>query len=358
VVTLTVVAALSSCGPRISTLPDMARSQPDAASLLDAAEQRVAEAIERVRGSALALEYSAADAPNGTRRVASGVVINDQGDVLSVRIDPPASASEIVARDASGRFLPARWVATDPETGLTLLRIPPGSARSAVAAPIGPKLGIPVLVVGNPFGLGHSVSRGSVSGLNRRVDLIPHPLGGLIQIDAALHPGDSGALLADFRGGWLGVVRSGLVTTAEGDREREYDHDLGFAIPAGDALWIAEQLRDRGRVERAYLGVTMGRTPGQPWPESDGDGARLDGVLAETPAARAGLKAGDRVVAFDGRPVHSTLELTNRLDFTSAGSRVTVEFVRGAGPHREVRRVTLDTARRPVFEAQRPSPKP
>ena len=66
-----------------------------------------------------------------------------------------------------------------------------------------------MLLIGNPFGLGHSVSRGSISGLNRRVELGSRQLGGLIQVDAALHPGDSGALVADLHGGWLGVIRSG-----------------------------------------------------------------------------------------------------------------------------------------------------
>jgi S1-C subfamily serine protease len=289
--------------------------------------------------------------------VASGVVISEAGDVLSVRIDPPSPASPVVVRDATGRRLPAQWVAADPETGLTLLKIPAGSARPAVPAASGPRLGTPVLVIGNPFGLGHSVGRGAVAGLGRRLGLGPRPLGGLIQVDAALHPGDSGALLADLRGGWLGVIRSGLATPADhgpdGDGRdhdrpgREYDHDLGFAIPAAHALWVADQLRTHGRVERAYLGVTMGEPEPAPGAEGDSDGATLDRVLADTPAAHAGLRPGDRVVALDGRPVRSPDDLTDRLDRTPADAEVTVDVARGAGPGSEVRRLTLRTARRP-----------
>ena len=123
----------------------------------------------------------------------------------------------------------------------------------------GARLGIPVLVIGNPFGLAHSVSRGYVAGLGRRLELGPRQLGGLIQVDASLHPGDSGALLADLQGGWLGVIRSGLAAPAESDRKgRESSTTTsGFAIPARDALWVADQLRTRRRVDRAYLGVTM-----------------------------------------------------------------------------------------------------
>src|SRR5205807_6151280 len=100
--------------------------------------------------------------------------------------DPPSAAVPIVARVASGKRLAARWVASDPETGLTLLRIEPGSARPASPSPRGARVGVPVLVIGNPFGLAHSVGRGFVAGLGRRLDLGPRPLGGLIQLDVAL----------------------------------------------------------------------------------------------------------------------------------------------------------------------------
>jgi S1-C subfamily serine protease len=327
-------------------------------------ERQLAEVIKRVRDSAVALEYASADGPSGGRRIASGVVISDGGEVLSIQIAAPAtsSPSSIVARVASGRSLEAKWIASDPETGLTLLRIAPGMARPAAPAPRGPRLGVPVLVIGNPFGLAHSVSRGYVSGLHRRLELGPRQLGGLIQVDAALHPGDSGALLADLRGGWLGVIRSDLAAPApekEKDRSlrgREYDHDLGFAIPARIALWVAAQLRDHKRVDRAYLGVTMDRTatvpPGEP------EGAVLKLVLADTPAERAGLKEGDRVVAIDSRPVRSPDELTDRLDLTPADSVVTLDLLRGPGPARTRLRLTFRAARRPPFEPSQSAPSP
>jgi S1-C subfamily serine protease len=276
------------------------------------------------------------------------VVINDRGDVLSIRIDSPAAAVPIVARDASGGRHPARWIAADAETGLTLLRIDPGVARPVRPSSRGPRLGSQVLVIGNPFGLGHSVVRGQVAGLDRRVDVGPRPLGGLIQIDAALHPGDSGALVANLRGEWLGLIRSGLATPGAG-RTLDHDHDLGFAIPARDALWIAEQLGTHHRVDRAYLGVRLNLGQGE------GDtppGALLDGVVAETPAARAGLKAGDRVLAFDGHSIDSPGDLTDRLDRTLANTEATLDYLRGT--HRD--RLTVRTASRPALEPEPPAP--
>jgi serine protease Do len=312
--------------------------EPSAGVRLDERERLVSEAIARARESAVALEYSAAGAPAGARRVATGVVINDEGDVLSVRIDRPPTNAPIVARDAAGRRLRVHWVAADRETGLTLLRIEGSHPRPSRAATRPARLGSEVLIIGNPFGLGHSVSRGGISGLDRRLELGNSPLGGLIQVDAPLHPGDSGAMVADLRGEWLGLVRSGLATP---DAERTHDHDLGFAIPAPDALWVAGQLRAHGRVDRAYLGVRL--DPGRP---NDPPGAVLDDVLDDTPAARAGLRSGDRVVTLDGYPVHTPRELTDRLDRTPADGTATVEFIRASKRDR----LTLHTAYRPRRE--------
>lgn len=355
-VAVLLITAVPSCGPDRVALPSVETglSTPAADDPIEAMARSLTEAIDRVRGSAVALEYTAADAPSHARRVASGVVISPDGEVLSVRIDAPPAASPITARVASGRRLPASWVASDPETGLTLLRIDPGAARPAVPAPGKARLGVPVLVIGNPFGLAHSVSRGFVAGLDRRLELGARQLGGLIQIDASLHPGDSGALLADLRGDWLGVIRSGLAAPGEGDRRgRELDHDLGFAIPAGDALWVASQLRTRKRVDRAYLGVTMDHNA--PAPAGGVEGAVLGRVLADTPAERAGLKAGDRVVAIDGEPVRSPYDLTDRLDRTPADADVTLDLLDGPTPGQGIRQLIIRTARRPPYEPPRPS---
>ena len=127
--------------------PVVANTDSDADATLFAAlerrERQMAAAIAKARESVVALEYTAPDAPPGTRRVATGVVINNGGEVLSVRIDPPpasqasvmpANSSRIVAHDFSGRRHSVHWVAADPETGLTLLRV---RASSSAADPIG-----------------------------------------------------------------------------------------------------------------------------------------------------------------------------------------------------------------------------
>jgi S1-C subfamily serine protease len=248
-------------------------------------------------------------------------VINHAGEVLSIRIDPPPNTTPVVARDASGHRYPAQWLASDVETGLTLLQIKPGAARPIPMALRGPQLGGQVLVIGNPFGLGHSVLRGHISGLERRLELGSRQLGGLIQIAVALHPGDSGALVTNLHGEWLGLIRSGLALPAP---RRIHDHDFGFAISAGDALWVAEQLRSRGRVDRAYLGVRI-----DPGAMAEEPGAALLGVIDGSPASQAGLQTGDRIISLNGHAIESTGDLTDRLDRTLAGTEVVFDLLRG-----------------------------
>ena len=145
----------------------------------------------------------------------------------------------------------------DPETGLTLLRITPRAVRPIQIADSEPTLGSQVFVVGNPLGLGHSVSRGHIAGLDRALKLGSHQLGGLIQVQSPLYPGDSGAAVVNLRGQLLGLIRSGLAIPATANDRTEHDNDFGFAIGARDILWVADQLRSRGHVDRAYLGVRL-----------------------------------------------------------------------------------------------------
>jgi len=331
----------------------------------------------RARDSVVALEYTALEGPPGSRRLATGVVINLRGDVLSVRIDPPSAATSsapgpistgsgatghttIVAHDASGRRHLAQWVAADPETGLTLLQIAPRAVRPIQIAAEEPSLGSQVFVVGNPFGLGHSVSRGHIAGLDRALKVGSHQLGGLIQVQAPLYPGDSGAVVANLRGQLLGLIRSGLAIPATAKDRAERDNDFGFALAVRDVLWVADQLRARGHVDRAYLGVrlepvaaaaTLHPHPeagSHPSPDVDAilEGAVLLEVMAGTPAALAGLRAGDVIVAVDGQPVRSPYDLTDRLDRLPAQVMIHLDIVRARGPQRQHMTLALRTSSR------------
>jgi hypothetical protein len=164
-------------------------------------------------------------------------------------------------------------------------------------------------------------------------------------VQTPLYPGDSGAVVVNFRGQWLGLVRSGLaVPSADAVATAERRDDVGFAVPADHALWIADQLRERGQVDRAYLGVRLEPDWALATPP---EGATIRDVLPDTPAARGGLKIGDVIVSFDGQPTRTTLDLTERLDRTAAKRTVRVDFVRGAGPAADRKAVWIETADRP-----------
>jgi serine protease Do len=403
--------------------PSVASTSDDDASLraaLEHLERQMAAAIARARESVVALEYTAPDAPPGTRRVATGVVINPRGEVLSVNIDPPPAStdsattrtsSRIVALDSSGRRHTVHWVAADPETGLTLLCLAPRTVQPIRSANGTPNLGSQTFVVGNPFGMGHSVSRGHIAGLDRALELGDRQLGGLIQIQAPLYPGDSGAAVVNLHGDWLGLIRSGLatpysdseagpsglqnstlspsglspsLTPTDGSLGRpERDTDFGFAIAARDALWVADQLRAGGRVDRAYLGVRLepvpptgilaasntqqkpeeagamlnsvsspaGIEPRSRDPEAAGiavgEGAIVREVLNDTPASQTGLRPGDCIIELNRQPIRSTYDLIDRLDRIPARVTVMLGIVRNRGPKRQRISLSLCTASRP-----------
>ena len=325
-------------------------------------DRRVDEAIRRARLSSVSLQYGSGG-PNGVRQVASGVIINDQGDLLSIRVDPPVHPDQqaIIATDARGHRHPALWVAADPDTGLTLLRLPPRAVVPIRLAARDPALGSDVFLIGNPLGLWHTVTRGHIAGLGRRLMLGAQTVPGLIQVQASIYPGDNGALLADLDGGWLGLVRGGLEPIPGVAR----DNDLAFAIPARDALWVADRLRASGRVDRAYLGLrfaadatlrTLVLAPGGAVaPPDDAVGAKVSEVVPGSPAAQTQLRPGDRVVRIDDRPVLAADDLTDRLERTAAGAEVALEFIRGAARDR----VTLKAGSRPTpAPAAAPIPRP
>ncbi len=198
-----------------------------------------------------------------------------------------------------------------------------------------------------------------------------------------------------MRGDWLGLIRSGLAIPGSGSGRSaepgsttslpssaepagfstsmaltdmipgrlERDNDFGFAIPVRDVLWVADQLRAHGRVDRAYLGVRVQPGSAAELPAQsqslteaaaksepgtvDSEGAILHEVLAGTPAAAAGLRPGDTIVALDGRAIRSTHDLTDRLDRIPARTTIVLSVIRGLGPGQQRISLSVQTASRP-----------
>lgn len=247
----------------------------------------------------------------------SGVVISKDGYILTNRhvID---QAESVTVTFTNGDEYTARVVGADARDDLALIKVDP--KQPLTVAPLGDSEAVRpgdwVMAMGNPLGFEYSVTVGVVSGKGR--SLPENNFGDFIQTDAAIYPGNSGGPLFDLAGEVVGINTAVIPDT-----------NLGFAVPINSAKDILPQLLEKGKVVRGYLGVSINDVAGltQP-PKGVNTGAAVMEVHAGTPAEQAGLKVGDVVVTFDGKPVATAGGLTDLVTRTSPGARVTLGIVR------------------------------
>ena len=269
----------------------------------------------------------------------SGVVLRSDGYVLTnnhVVADAANGGTIVVSFNGSDQPpAPASIVGRDPETDLAVIKVRAG--RPLVPATLGSSgdlvVGDPVIAIGSPLGLAGTVTSGIISALNRTVRVPAEnagspssPLFNAIQTDAAINPGNSGGALVDRAGRIVGI--NSAIATLGGSSASDTQSGsigVGFAIGVDEARSIAEQLIRTGRATHPAIGVSA-QTVG-----ADGSGtrgAKLAQVLAEGPAQRAGLRAGDVIVALDGRKVDSVDALIVVLRESKVGDRVVATFLR------------------------------
>jgi serine protease Do len=254
--------------------------------------------------------------------VGSGFAISPDGYVVTNN-HVIRNATEVRVRFAELGERPARVVGTDARTDIALLRV---EGNGFPIIPLGDsdtlEVGEGVMAVGNPFGLEQTVTTGIVSAKERFIGSGPYD--DFIQTDASINPGNSGGPLIDARGSVVGI-NTAIFSQTGGSV------GIGFAIPINLAKEVLLQLRDTGRVVRGYLGVSVvpvtedllarQRLPGR-------QGALVAEVSARSPAAAAGLQAGDVIVGFAGRDVRDPLDLTRRVATTAPGTQTEVTVVR------------------------------
>jgi serine protease Do len=259
--------------------------------------------------------------PDGTG-IGSGFVIDDEGYIVTNN-HVVADADEVQIRLWDNRELEAEVVGTDPQTDLALLKVE--GAGDLVELPFGDsdqvRVGADVIAVGNPFGLGGTVTRGIVSALARDIDAGPYV--DFIQTDAAINRGNSGGPLLNMDGEVIGV-NSAIYSPTGGSV------GVGFAIPSSTVEMVVAELRDDGEVERGWLGVTIQNVT----PEiaaaiglDEPHGALVADVAEDSPSDGK-LETGDVILSFDGSRVESSRELPQLVAAADPESRVEVEVLR------------------------------
>ncbi|OFX13013.1 MAG: hypothetical protein A2V59_00065 [Armatimonadetes bacterium RBG_19FT_COMBO_69_19] len=253
----------------------------------------------------------------------SGVIVSPNGYILTNN-HVVENAQQIKVTLLSGKSYAGKIVGTDRFSDLAVIKV--DAPESLPAAQLGQasslRVGQMAVAIGNPFGLGHTVTVGVVSALNRSIQVPGLVIENLIQTDAAINPGNSGGALADSAGAVIGI-NTAIVQQAQG---------IGFAIPIDTARAIMDQLISRGHVTRPFVGIVWGG-------DVDANIARqynlpvdrgiiVREVEANGPAARAGIRPGDIVISVDGSPVNNWNDFIRQLFTKRPGQRVRIGIVR------------------------------
>lgn len=254
--------------------------------------------------------------------VGSGFVIESDGYIVTNN-HVVEGADTVTVRLADEREFEAEVLGTDPQTDLALLKIDAeGLAELEFGDSDALRVGDDVIAVGNPFGLGGTVTRGIISALGRDINAGPYV--DFIQTDASINRGNSGGPLLNLEGEVIGV--NSAIYSPTGNWV-----GVGFAIPSNTAAWVIEDLREDGTVERGWLGVAI-----QPVTEEIAEALGLDttagalvaDVAADSPASGM-LETGDIILRFNGREVAASRDLPRIVAETPPGTEAEIEILRG-----------------------------
>jgi len=268
----------------------------------------------------------------------SGFFISQDGYVVTNN-HVVANAAEVQLVTDSGKTLSAKVIGTDPRTDVALLKVNESGNYPFVQLASGkPRIGDWVLAVGNPFGLGGTVTAGIVSAQGR--DIGSGPYDDFLQIDAAVNRGNSGGPTFNQKGEVVGV-NTAIYSPSGGNV------GIAFAIPAATVQSVVEQLKEHGSVARGFIGVQIQPVTAEVADAiglKDAKGALIAEAQANGPAAKAGLKRGDTILAVNGEKVADARELSRKIATFAPGSKTSLTIWRD-GKEREV---TFEVGRQPA----------
>ena len=250
----------------------------------------------------------------------SGVIVRPDGYILTNN-HVIAQADQIVVALQDGRRAEATVIGTDPDTDLAVIKI---GLKDLPVLPFklsGNEVGDVVLAIGNPFGVGQTVTQGIISATGRS-DLGINTYEDFIQTDAAINPGNSGGALIDVAGNLIGV-NTAIFSQSGGSL------GIGFAIPAKICQQILNSILKDGRVIRGWMGISLVPPTQEDVLQPRQPGVVVADVLKRGPAAEAGIKVGDRIVKVNNEDITSTSHLINYVALQAPNTEIQVEVVRG-----------------------------
>ncbi|PHV11283.1 Do family serine endopeptidase [Chitinimonas sp. BJB300] len=262
-----------------------------------------------------------------TSSLGSGVIVSTQGYIVTNN-HVVESADEIQVALSDGRSAEAQVVGTDPETDLAVIKIEMDQLPAITFGRVDTlNVGDIVLAIGNPFGVGQTVTMGIVSALGRTGFGI-NTFENFIQTDAAINPGNSGGALVDSQGNLVGI--NGAIYSRTGG-----SMGIGFAIPATTVKSVMEEIIRAGAVTRGWIGVeTQDLTPelARSFKLNSTDGVLINGVVRGGPADKAGVKPGDVLVTVNGKAITNFADMLNQVAGQAPDSKVLVTLVHKGKP--------------------------
>ena len=287
-------------------------------------QQQVPEILKRFFGNQIIIPEQ--QAPREKTAFGSAFFISKDGYLLTNHhVVEDASEVTIVLNDR--REIDAKVVGSDARTDVALLKVSGSNFPSLATGNIDQlKVGQPVLAIGSPFGFDYSASAGIVSAKSR--NMLGETSVPFIQTDVALNPGNSGGPLFNQQGQVVGV-NSRIFSGTGGYM------GLSFSIPIDVAMDIADQLKKNGKVTRSYLGVMLqdiDRNLAEAYKLSKPEGSLITQIAPNSPASKAGMRAGDVILKFNGTPISRTSDLLNYLNRTSPNQSINLEVLRDDKP--------------------------
>ena len=251
----------------------------------------------------------------------SGVIVTKDGYIVTNN-HVVAGATKIIVKLHDGRKYTAKLIGTDPKTDIAIIKIEAKNLKPITIADSSKiRVGDVVLAVGNPFGLGETVTHGIISALNR-TSIGLNDYENFIQTDAAINPGNSGGALVDLKGRLIGI-NSAIISRSGGN------NGIGFAIPSNMMKFVITSLVKNGKVTRGYLGVMISNIDSSKAKLYGIDhGVLINKVEPKSAAEAAGLKPGDIIVEVDGEEVKNAGELRNKIAFKGPNTKVNIKVYR------------------------------